>query len=130
MLFHATSGQKGDFVADAFAAIDFELALDLADTGQAAFEDVVAQACRVTGGRTLFVMPPAPDHLGIVQIAAVRIGGTVPAPLVFVVEEDGRNRCIRLARREEAGDRFFGFAKAYARIMDRLTPNTRSTTDA
>lgn len=104
---------------DPFAALDFQLRLDLSDVEHRSFEECVRDAAHAAGGTLLFEMPDGLIADGIERVAAVSLPGGGKDILVFAGLETGEKR-IRLMGREEVGERFFGFANAYVSLLKRL----------
>lgn len=121
-----------DFVANGFAGIAFELALQRNTETDEALETVVARAASEGGGKLLFVLPAAADARHLETIAAFRLAGPdgssrTSGALLFVVKEVGPDGCVRLAKANEVDERIVDFASAYLRVMDRFVPGPNLT---
>ena len=105
--------------ADSFSAVEFELALDMQDPTQSEFEDCVRSAASAIGGELLFDMPADGSIEDASRIAAVRVRSAERQEIIFaILSDDGET--IRLADREEIGDRFHGFARAFVGVLTRI----------
>ncbi|UIJ71131.1 hypothetical protein [Aurantimonas sp. HBX-1] len=108
-----------DRVVDTFEAVELELALDMQDLTESDFETCVRAAAAVVGGELLFDIPADGSVEDASRIAAVRIEGEDRDVIVFaVLNADGDN--IRVSGRDEIGDRFHGFARAFVGVLTRI----------
>ncbi|KQT88096.1 hypothetical protein [Aurantimonas sp. Leaf443] len=103
----------------ALEAVEFELALDLHDPQEQGFEDCVRQAASVIGGEILFDMPADGSIEDASRIAAIRIPGGARERIVFAVL-DAEGVTIRVPERQEVGERFYGFARAFVGVLTRI----------
>lgn len=111
--------QAGHSAAETFEIIEFEIALDLEDPVLFGFESSVRTAARVVGGEFLFEMPADGTIEDASRIAAVRIPHEPRDTIVFaVLSADGTR--LRVADREEIGDRFHGFARAFVGVLEKI----------
>ena len=102
-----------------FFAVELELALDLEDPHTMAFEECVRSAAVVVGGELLFDMPADGSVEDASRIAAVRrIAGQGNAIVFAILNAEGNE--IRVPDREEVGERFYGFAKAFVGVLSRI----------
>lgn len=104
---------------EAFEAVEFELALDLTDPTETAFEDCVRSAASVIGGEILFDMPSDGSVEDASRIAAVRVPDETRDRILFAVLDEA-GTTIRVPEREEIGDRFHGFARAFVGVLERI----------
>ncbi|MBB4003007.1 MAG: hypothetical protein V7704_13350 [Aurantimonas endophytica] len=108
-----------DRAADTIEAVELELALDMQDLTQSDFETCVRAAATVVGGELLFDIPADGSVEDASRIAAVRIAGENRDNIVFAVL-NGSGDNIRVSGREEIGDRFHGFARAFVGVLTRI----------
>lgn len=113
------AGHAGAGAADAFGEIEFEIALDLEDPALSGFENCVSAAAAAVGGEFLFDMPADGTIEDASRIAAVRIPQTPRDAILFAVL-DARGTSLRVANRRDIGDRFYGFARAFVGVLERL----------
>ncbi|WP_152045017.1 hypothetical protein [Aureimonas psammosilenae] len=99
--------------------VEMELALDMHEPSAENFEACVRGAAEVVGGEILFDVPSDGSVEDASRIAAIRVPGATESRIVFaVLDEDERE--IRVADREEVGERFHGFAEAYVGVLKRI----------
>lgn len=108
-----------DRAAETFEAVELELALDMQDLTQNDFEACVRAAAAVVGGELLFDIPADGSVEDASRIAAVRIEGADRDSIVFAVLNAEADN-IRVSGREEIGDRFHGFARAFVGVLTRI----------
>lgn len=102
-----------------FEAVEFELALDLQDPTRATFDDCVRAAAAVVGGEMLFEMPADGGIEDASRIAAVRLRHPERDRIFFaLLGDDGAT--IRVASKEEVGELFHGFARAFVGVLERI----------
>lgn len=102
-------------------AVEFELALGASDVGEIGFADCVRRAAEMIGGEFLFAMPADGSFEDASEIAAIHMGeaGESRGRVFFaVLNADGD--AMRVADREEVGDRFYGFARAFVGVLSRI----------
>jgi hypothetical protein len=116
---HLGNGRKGSSLADTFESVEFEIALDLQDPLLSGFESCVRAAASVVGGELLFDMPADDTAPNVSRIAAVRIPHDGQDTILLAVLDDSGTR-LRVADRREIGDRFYGFARAFVGVIERL----------
>lgn len=104
---------------DTLGAVEFELALDMQDPTQLDFEDCVRAAAAVVGGEFLFDMPSDGSIDNASRIAAVRVTGLQHPDILFAVLNEAED-AIRRPDREEIGERFYGFARAFVGVLTRI----------
>ena len=108
-----------DRAAETFEAVELELALDMQDLAENDFETCVRAAAAVVGGELLFDIPSDGSVEDASRIAAIRIEGEDRDSIVFaVLNADADN--IRVSSRDEIGDRFHGFARAFVGVLTRI----------
>lgn len=100
-------------------AVEFELALDLQDPATTPFEECVKNAAAAASGELLFDMPSEGTLEDASRISAVRIRDAAREHIVFAVL-DGTGSAIRVASGDEIGERYYGFAKAFVGVLERL----------
>jgi hypothetical protein len=110
---------RADVAAETFEAVELELALDMQDLTQSDFETCVRAAAAVVGGELLFDMPSDGSVDDASRIAAVRFEGQDRDSIVFAVL-NAEGDIIRVSGREEIGDRFHGFARAFVGVLTRI----------
>ncbi|MCW4113534.1 hypothetical protein NPA31_000985 [Aurantimonas sp. MSK8Z-1] len=113
----------GEAVLDPFDAVEFELALDLQDPTQEDFETCVRRAAGVVGGEILFAVPSDATLEDATEIAAVRfseIGPDDERQRILFAVLSGDGTVIRVADRSEIGERFYGFARAFVGVLERI----------
>ncbi|MCQ0990378.1 hypothetical protein [Jiella marina] len=99
--------------------VEFELALDATDLAEGSFEDCVRQAAEMIGGEFLFAMPTDGTFEDVSQIAAVHLAENSRGRVLFaVLNEEGD--AIRVPDRDEVGERFYGFARAFIGVLTRI----------
>ena len=89
--------------------------------GETGFEDCVRRAAEMIGGEFLFAMPTDGSFEDASEIAAIHMGeaGESRGRVFFaVLNADGD--AMRVADREEVGDRFHGFARAFVGVLSRI----------
>ncbi|MBP0616393.1 hypothetical protein [Jiella mangrovi] len=102
-------------------AVEFEIALGTSDLGETSFEDCVRQAAEMIGGELLFAMPADGSIEDAREIAAIRIGdANEGGGRVLFAVLNGEGDAVRVADREEVGDRFHGFARAFVGVLSRI----------
>ena len=102
-----------------FFAVELGLALDLTNPVDMPFDDCVRNAASVVGGELLFDMPSDGSLEDASRIAAVRtIEGEANDIVFAILNAEGTE--IRVCGREELGDRFHGFAKAFVGVLTRI----------
>ncbi|MCE7029081.1 hypothetical protein [Jiella avicenniae] len=102
-------------------AVEFELALGTSDLGEVAFADCVRQAAEMIGGEFLFAMPTDGSFEDAIEIAAIHMGEAGESRgRVFFAVLNAEGDAIRVADREEVGDRFHGFARAFVGVLSRI----------
>lgn len=100
-------------------AVEMELALDLQEPTSRSFEDCVRSAVDVVGGEILFDMPADASLDDASRIAAIRVSGGSSERIVFAILNETETS-IRVAEREEVGERFYGFAHAFVGVLERI----------
>ena len=108
-----------DPASDPFEAIEFELELDLQAVRSQPFATAVRAAATATGGEMLFDMPVDDLVPNASRIAAVRFPSRGGSRFSFAILNPAGDR-IRVSGRREIGERFYGLAKGYAGVLDRL----------
>lgn len=104
-------------LGESFGSVELELALGAQEPAERGFEESVRAALDVIGGEFLFDMPNDGTIEDASRIAAVRAESE--NEIVFLVlSEDGST--IRLADRDEIGERFHGFARAFIGVLTRI----------
>ncbi|MBO0902954.1 hypothetical protein [Jiella sonneratiae] len=102
-------------------AVEFELALGTSDLGETSFEDCVRHAAEMIGGEFLFAMPADGSFEDTSEIAAIHMGGGADRTgRVFFAVLDLDGDTMRVADREEVGERFYGFARAFVGVLSRI----------
>ncbi len=102
-------------------AVEFELALGVNDIGEMRFEDCVRQAAEMIGGEFLFAMPSDGSFEDASEIAAIHMGEAGESRgRVFFAVLNAEGDTMRVADREEVGDRFYGFARAFVGVLSRI----------
>ena len=102
-------------------AVEFELALGASDVGETSFEDCVRRAAEMIGGEFLFAMPADGSFEDASEIAAIHLGHSDDGRgRVFFAVLNGDGDAIRVAARDEVGDRFRGFARAFVGVLSRI----------
>ena len=102
-----------------FFAVEFALALDMENPVEMPFDDCVRNAAAVVGGELLFDMPSDGSVEDASRIAAVRTVEGCGNDIVFaILNAEGTE--IRVSSRQELGDRFHGFAKAFVGVLTRI----------
>lgn len=119
MLGGAKNEARSETAPEPFNVIEFELALDLQDPLQAGFGEAVRNAADVVGGELLFDMPADGSIEDASRIAAVRVPDASRDDIFFAVLDEAA-LSIRMASREEIGERFHGFARAFVGVLERL----------
>ncbi|BDA83119.1 hypothetical protein Sa4125_06610 [Aureimonas sp. SA4125] len=104
---------------DALESVEFELALDMQDPTEQAFETCVSNAAQVVGGEILFDMPADDSIEDATRMAAVRIPGAARDRILFVVLDEAGST-LRIASTDEVGERFHGFARAFVSVLERI----------
>lgn len=110
---------RAEPMLEPFEAVEFELALDLQDPTQASFEECVRAAVAVVGGEILFDMPADGSIEDASRIAAVRLPSEGRERILFAVLNDAGSS-FRVASRDEIGERFHGFARAFVGVLERI----------
>lgn len=119
MLSGTESGRPDEAGLEPFEALEFELALDLQDPARRGFESAVQEAADVVGGDLLFDIPADKSIEDASRIAAVRIPDAERDRIFFAVL-DAAGTSIRMASRKEIGERFYGFARAFVGVLERI----------
>lgn len=119
MLEKSRQNSTMDVGLDPFETVEFELALDLQDLTVSGFETCVRNAAEVVGGEFLFDMPSDGSIEDASRIAAVRIRGRERVGILFAIL-DASGTMIRVPGREEMGERFYGFARAFIGVLERI----------
>ena len=102
-----------------FFSVELALALDLTNPVDMPFDDCVRNAALVVGGELLFDMPSDGSIEDASRIAAVRtVEGCGNAIVFAILNAEGTD--IRVSNREELGDRFHGFARAFVGVLTRI----------
>lgn len=101
------------------ASIEFEIALDLEDPVLFGFETSVRGAAEAIGGEFLFAIPADGSIDDASRIAAVRIPRATRDDILFAALDASGTR-LRVADRGEIGDRFYGFARAFVGVLERI----------
>ncbi|MAU94970.1 MAG: hypothetical protein CMP81_03620 [Fulvimarina sp.] len=102
-------------------AVEFELALGASDIGDMLFEDCVRRAAEMIGGEFLFAMPSDGSFEDASEIAAIHLGHSDEGRgRVFFAVLNAEGDAMRVADREEVGDRFHGFARAFVGVLSRI----------
>lgn len=114
-----SAGVVGEARLEPFETVEIELALDLQEPTSRTFEDCVRSAVEVVGGEILFDMPADGSLEDASRIAAVRVPGRPADRIVFAILNETETT-IRVADREEVGDRFYGFAHAFVGVLERI----------
>ncbi len=104
---------------DALGAVEFELAVDMQDPIRTAFDECVRSAAAVVGGELLFDMPSDGSVEDASRIAAVRIANPQRDDILFAILNEAGDT-IRSPDREEIGERFYGFARAFVGVLTRI----------
>ncbi|WP_167591682.1 hypothetical protein [Jiella endophytica] len=114
--------EMGPFEAgEGVEAVEFELALGASDIGETSFEDCVRRAADMIGGEFLFAMPADGSFEDASEIAAIHMGEAGEGHgRVFFAVLNAEGDAIRVADREEIGDRFHGFARAFVGVLSRI----------
>ncbi len=102
-----------------YETVEIELALDLQEPATRPFEDCVRSAVEVIGGEILFDVPADASLEDASRIAAVRVPGEHRDRIVFAILNE-QETSIRVADRDEVGDRFYGFAHAFVGVLERI----------
>ncbi len=105
--------------AETLGAVEFELALDMQDPTRIAFDECVRSAAAVVGGELLFDMPSDGSVEDASRIAAVRVSGPQREDILFAILNESGDT-IRSPDREEIGERFYGFARAFVGVLTRI----------
>ena len=108
-----------DRATETFEAVELELALDMQDLTQNDFEACVRAAAAVVGGELLFDIPSDGSVEDASRIAAIRIEGADRDSIVFAVLNADAD-AVRVSSRNEIGDRFHGFARAFVGVLTRI----------
>lgn len=114
-----TAPSLGTATPDTFGEIEFEIALDLEDPVLFGLEKSVRMAASAVGGEFLFDMPADGTIDDASRIAAVRIPHDPRDTIVFAVLDAAGTR-LRVADRTEIGERFYGFARAFVGVLERI----------
>lgn len=104
---------------ESFLGVELELALDLQDPSEEGFDECVRAAAAVVGGELLFDMPSDGAVEDALRIAAVRVAANDGDAIVFAVL-NGEGNDIRVCDRQEIGERFYGFARAFVGVLTRI----------
>ncbi|GGE14156.1 hypothetical protein GCM10011390_36680 [Aureimonas endophytica] len=115
---------------EGFEAVELELALDLQEPSHGNFENCVRSAAEMVGGEMLFDMPADGSLEDASRIAAFRVPGPANDPrIVFAILDEAEEQ-IRIAGREEIGERFYGFAQSFVGVLERIRDSLAGTGEA
>ena len=106
----------------AMSRLEFEMALEIADTGNIPWSDVVRQAAHSVNGDFLFVLPVPGKDGGDADHAFVRLKENSSSRIVSVWPQNGF-----LAIRDEADidAQVLGFARASVDVFERMRDDER-----
>ncbi|WP_102959880.1 hypothetical protein [Mangrovicella endophytica] len=119
MMMEKSAAAAGEVGTDVFESVEFELALDLQGATAETFETSVRSAAAVIGGELLFEMPSDGTIEDASRIAAVRLPSQERDRILFAVLDEAGEQ-VRVPDREEIGDRFYGFARAFVGVLTRI----------
>lgn len=105
--------------AEVQGAVKFELALNMQDPRRISFQECVRSAAAVVGGDFLFDMPSDGSVEDASRIAAIRVAGPQRDDILFAILNEAGDS-IRIPDREEVGERFYGFARAFVGVLTRI----------
>ena len=120
----ASLAAGGDLATDGFVEVELELALDMQDPTQNRFDECVRSAAVVVGGELLFDMPADGAIDDASRIAAIRVPGLRTDIILFAIL-NADEASIEVRGREEVGERFFGFARAFVGVLTRIRDDMR-----
>ncbi|KQT61282.1 MULTISPECIES: hypothetical protein [unclassified Aureimonas] len=103
----------------AFEQIEFEIALDLEDPILSGFKTSVRTAAEAVGGEFLFDMPADGMIDDASRIAAIRIPRQ-PRDIILFALLDASGTGFRIASKDEIGERFYGFARAFVGVLEKI----------
>jgi hypothetical protein len=118
----AENGKRKPPAAKAMSRLEFEMALEIAETGGTPWTDTVRIAAEATGSDFLFVLPVPADDGGMSECAFVRLPDDENGRIVNVSKDAGM-----FSVRDEADidSDLLGFARASIDVLERLKADER-----
>lgn len=113
----AENGNRRPAVVKAMSRLEFEMALDIAETGGMAWTDTVRLAAEATGSDFLFVLPVPSEDGGMPECAFVRLRDGTNGRIVNVSKEAG---IFSVRDEAEIDSDLLGFARASIDVLERL----------